>query len=118
MSTPVLRPTQSPKTAFGFRMLQVGAVERIGIEKDGHSIVERDTVLCRVGLRLSWIPLEHAFSIYESAAPWPLQLMRSAIDGAVNNRRTICSRIPDNTAYHGRGKPSKNHQELQPRQTC
>lgn len=46
-------------------MLQVRAVERLGIEEDGHGVSERDAVLRRVGLGLSRVPLERAFSIYE-----------------------------------------------------
>jgi hypothetical protein len=41
------------------RVLQVWAVERVGIEEDGHGVVERDVVLRRVGLSLSRVPLEH-----------------------------------------------------------
>jgi hypothetical protein len=47
------------------RVLQVWAVERVGIEEDGHGVVERDVVLRRVGLSLSRVPPEHLFSIYE-----------------------------------------------------
>ena len=45
-------------------MLEIPAVQAIGIEKDGHGIVERDAVLRRVGLGLPRVPLEHLFSIY------------------------------------------------------
>ena len=46
-------------------MPQVRAVERLGIEKDSHGVIERDAVLRRVALGFARLPLEHAFSIYE-----------------------------------------------------
>ena len=45
-------------------MLQVRAVECVGIQEDRHGIVERDAVFRRVGLGLPRVPLEHVFSIY------------------------------------------------------
>jgi hypothetical protein len=45
-------------------MLQVRAVQGIGVEKDRHGLVERDAVFRRVGLGLARVPLEHLFSIY------------------------------------------------------
>jgi len=41
------------------RVLQVRAVERLCIEEDSYSVVERDAVLRRVGLGLPRVPLEH-----------------------------------------------------------
>jgi hypothetical protein len=39
-------------------VLQVRAIECLGIQKDGHGVVERDAVLRRVGLGLPRVPLE------------------------------------------------------------
>ena len=47
------------------RVSHVRAIERLGIEEDGHGVLERDAVLRRVGLGLPRIPFDHAFSIYE-----------------------------------------------------
>jgi hypothetical protein len=51
------------------RVLQVRAIECLGIEEHGHGVLERDAVLRRVGPGLPRIPLEHAFSIYEMHGP-------------------------------------------------
>src|SRR5215208_3477661 len=61
--------TKPQKPRLRRRMLQVRAVERLGIEKDGHSVIEGDAVLRRADLGISLVPLEHAFSIYESRDP-------------------------------------------------
>jgi integrase len=45
-------------------VLQVEAVECVGIQEDRHGVVKRDAVLRRVGLGLPRVPLEHVFSIY------------------------------------------------------
>src|ERR1700741_2156617 len=45
-------------------MLQVRAIECVGIQEDRHGVVERDAVFRRVGLGLPRVPLEHLFSIY------------------------------------------------------
>jgi hypothetical protein len=40
-------------------MLQVWAVEGVGIHEDRHGVVKRDAVFRRVGLGLPRVPLEH-----------------------------------------------------------
>src|SRR5713101_9826179 len=61
---PVGGSTEPPKPGFGTRMLQVCAVEGLGIEEDRHGVIERHAVFRRVGLGLPRVPLEHVFSIY------------------------------------------------------
>lgn len=61
--------TKPQKPRLRRRVLQVWTVERLGIEEDGHGVIERDAVLRRVGLGLSRVPLEHVFSIYEMCGP-------------------------------------------------
>jgi hypothetical protein len=45
-------------------VLQVWAVECVGIQEDRHGVVEQDAVFRRVGLSLPRVPFEHLFSIY------------------------------------------------------
>lgn len=60
-----VRCSIQPQTA-GFEpgVCEVRAIQRDGIQEDGHGRFERHAVLGRVGIRLPWIPVEHAFSIY------------------------------------------------------
>ena len=58
------RSTKPQEPRLRRRVLQVRAIERVGIQEDGHGVVERDAVLRRVGLGLPRVPLEHLFSIY------------------------------------------------------
>jgi len=57
------RPSRR-KPRFGTRVLEVRAVQGVGVEEDRHSVVERHAVFRRVGLGLPRVPLEHTFSIY------------------------------------------------------
>ncbi len=60
MSTRPLRDRPSPQEPrLRRRVLQVRAIERVGIQEDGHGVVERDAVLRGVGLSLPRVPLEH-----------------------------------------------------------
>ena len=47
--------TATPPTSAA----EVWAIERLGIQEDGHGIIEGDAVLRRVGLSLPRVPLEH-----------------------------------------------------------
>ena len=53
------RPTKPQKPRLCRRVLQVRTIKCLGIQEDGHGILERDPVLRRVGLSLSRVPLEH-----------------------------------------------------------
>ena len=53
------RSTKPQEPRLRRRVLQVRAIERVGIQEDGHRVVERDAVLRRVGLSLPRVPLEH-----------------------------------------------------------
>ena len=57
--------TQPQEPRLRRRVLEVWAIKRLGIQEDGHGVVERDAVFRRVGLGLPRVPLEHLFSIYE-----------------------------------------------------
>ena len=72
-------------------MLQVRAIECLGIQEDGHRVLERDAVLRRVGLGLPRIPLEHLFSIYEMAG-WLDRAMLTRAHGLVrrNCESVLC----------------------------
>ena len=45
-------------------MLQIRAVEGVGVQEDRDGLIERDAMFRGIGLRLPRIPLEHQFSIY------------------------------------------------------
>jgi hypothetical protein len=51
------------------RVLEVGAIECLGIQEDRHGVLKRDAMLRRVGLSLPRVPLQHAFRIYEMRGP-------------------------------------------------
>jgi hypothetical protein len=57
--------TKPQEPRFRRGVLQVRAIECLGIQEDRHSVLEGDAVLRRVGLSLPRVPLEHWFSIYE-----------------------------------------------------
>ena len=63
------RSTKAQEPRLRRRVLQVRAIERLGIQEDGHGLVEGDAVLRRVGLSLPRVPREHLFSIYEIPGP-------------------------------------------------
>jgi hypothetical protein len=58
------RSAKPSASRFRRGVLQVRAVECVGIQEDRHGLVERDAVFRRVGLGLPRVPLEHLFSIY------------------------------------------------------
>jgi hypothetical protein len=62
-------------------MLQVRAVQSIGVEKDGHGLVERDAVFRRVGIGLPRIPLEHN-SVYTECGVRLAAVRRVAYEAA------------------------------------
>jgi hypothetical protein len=64
-------------------MLQVRAVERVRIQKDRDSVVERDAVFRRVGLGLPRVPLEHLFSIYRMWLPAAFALEKFEAESAI-----------------------------------
>ena len=57
--------TKPQEPRFRRGVLQIRAIECLGIQEDRHSVLEGDAVLRRVGLSLPRVPLEHWFSIYE-----------------------------------------------------
>ena len=50
-------------------MLQIWTIESVRVEEDRDGVVKTHTVLVRVGLCLTWIPLEHLLSIYLMQRP-------------------------------------------------
>ena len=93
------------KSRLRRRMPQVRAVERLGIEKDSHGVIERDAVLRRVALGVARIPLEHAFSIYEmhepAGAPCSIRVPLHAESYAVNSIRSCVRTVSDTPRHPG-----------------